>query len=132
MKYWAAWIIINSKKQILLLKRSDYTKSFPHHWWIPWWRCDEWELPEDWVIREILEETGLTFTPTSLFQSGIINRTEWQLKTHRFLWSWSWKIFIQEEEAEGYGRFTYNEAIQLPLSFDYSDVIEQLHEKWLI
>lgn len=132
MKAWAAWIIINSQKQILLTKRSNYTKSFPHYWTFPWWRADDWESPEQTVVREVKEEVGLDFVPTKLFQHWIIKHDSWNIQTNRFLWTFSWKIQIQESEADWYAWFSYEETKNLKLAFDYREVLEKLHEEDII
>lgn len=129
MKYWAAWIIINDKKQILLLKRSDYNRSFSHHWTIPWWRWKQSETPEQIAVREVKEEIWLDFNPTILFQTWILNHPEWAIKKHLFLWNYSWEIKASPTETEWYGWFHYDEARILPIAFDYLEVIELLHKK---
>ena len=53
---FAVAVIINEDKQILLVK-STYQRV--HSWGLPGGSLDYGESPEDAVVREILEETGL-------------------------------------------------------------------------
>ena len=121
------WVIIDSEKRILLLKRSNYTKAFPLAWTLPWWRWKKWETPEEITIREVKEETWLDFIPKKLFHKSE-NMNSWE---NRFLWSFSWKIKIQEE-ADWYAWYTYEETKKLQIAFDYVDVLKKLYKEWLI
>ena len=132
MRYWAAWALINSKRQILLLKRSDYSDNFPHYWGLPWWRGDEWESAEEIVIREVMEETHLKFTPTELIETWVMWHWDKVIKKHRFIWTYSWNIKICEDEDEWYWWYSYEETRDLKIAFDFSGTIEILHDKWLI
>ena len=53
----SAFIWKNDK--VLLLKRAKGEKVFPEHWELPGGKVEYAEKPEDAVIREIQEETGL-------------------------------------------------------------------------
>lgn len=101
---------------------------FPGFWWIPWGRSEEWETSEQTVVREVAEETGLHFIPTKLFQTAIIEHSGQERKTYRYLGEFSGKLDIQEEEADGYAWFTYDEVQELQLAFDHMDTIRLLHE----
>ena len=128
MRLSAGWIILKDKK-ILLTKRSFYTKAFPWFWTLPSWRWEENETAEEIAIREVKEEIGLDFIPTQLFHTSIMAHTVEQVKTNRFLGTYSWSIDIQEEEVDWYAWYTYEEAIKLELAFDYRDMIEKLHNE---
>ena len=67
---YAASAIILKEKKILLVKRSDYTPTFPHTWACPGGRGDEGELPENAVVREVKEEVDLDFKPSKLYAMG--------------------------------------------------------------
>jgi len=123
----ASGIIIQNKK-ILLLQRSNYTQNYPEYWGCPGGRAEKGETAEQNVIREVKEECNLDFTPISILKTGI-----WQdRKFYRFLGNWTGKIKIQELEVMDFNWFTYQEAINLNLSFDYKEVIKILHKKQLI
>ena len=53
-------IILNSKGEILLVKRSDTDKYFPGEWELPGGGVDFTETPQESLKREVLEECGLT------------------------------------------------------------------------
>ena len=124
---WNALIIKNNK--ILLLKRSNYTPSFPWYWTVPWGRQDAGEIAKQTVIREVKEETNLDFVPTKLFQTSVTENSWEQIHSHRFLWEFSWEVKIQEEEADDYGWFTYEESKKLDMAFDYREVLDKLREE---
>jgi len=120
--------IILKEKRIFLLKRSHSKKAFPWFRGFPWWRWEENENFKEIAIREIKEEVGLDFKPNEVFFESII----WWWNSQRFLWDRTWNILLQEEEVDGYAWFSYNEAINLDLAFDYKEILEKLLKKWLI
>lgn len=90
---------------------------------MPAWRWEEWETAEVAAIREVEEETGLKFIPEKLYQSSK-QKNSWEIvHAHRFLWTWEWTIKLQEEEADWYAWYTYQETRNIKLAFDYADVI---------
>ena len=112
----ASGIILQNHK-ILLLQRSNYTQHYAGFWGCPGGRAELGETAEENVIREVKDECNLDFIPTKIIKTGI-----WQdRKFYRFLGNWSGKIRIQEEEVIDFNWFTYSEALQLDLSFDYRD-----------
>ena len=123
----ASGIILQNKK-ILLLQRSNYTENYPEFWGCPGGRAEKGETAEQNVIREVKEECNLDFTPTSVFKTGIWNDRNY----YRFLGNWSGKIQTQELEVLDYNWFTYDEAINLKLSFDYKEVIQLLFKHNLL
>jgi len=127
-KILAASGIILKDKKILLIKRSNYTKIFPGYWACPGGRAEAGETAEQNVIREVKEEVNLNFKPTE-----ILTTATWQNRfLYRFLGTCSGIIKLQEEEVTDFGWFTYAEAKQLNLAFDYAHVIELLRVKNLI
>jgi len=124
-KVLAASGIILSDKKILLIKRSNYTKIYPECWACPGGRAEAGETAEQNVIREVKEEVNLNFKPTE-----ILTTATWQNRfLYRFLSTWSGTIKIQEEEVTDFGWFTYSEAKQLALAFDYGKVIALLKNR---
>lgn len=132
MRLAASWILTDSKQRLLLLKRSDYSDLFAHHWIIPGWRWDPWETAEEIVVREVKEESGLDFVPTKLYHSFEQNNLSEHVQSHRYLWTWSGKVDICTKEADGYAWYTYEETKNLKIAFDYAEVIEKLYNDWLI
>lgn len=126
------WIIIDENKRILLLKRSNYTSAFPYHWTMPWWRWEKWEITEEIAIREVKEETNLDFIPSKLYNEYKVENSWEMTHSHRYLWTYSWKIDIQTDEADWYAWYTYEETKNLKIAFNYADIIEMLHKDNLI
>ena len=123
----ATAVILNDNK-FLLIKRGKNLKSSPGKWFFPGWRCEWSETPEENAIREVREDTGLTFDLNSLileYKSDTTHR-------HRFIWTATWIISIQEEEVDDYGWFTYHEAIKLEIAFEWVEHIHHLKENWHI
>ena len=129
MKIASWWIIVDTHKRILLIKRGLWVKMFPFFWWFPSWRWEQWETPEQTAKREVFEEVWLNFEPTKLFMDSILEVSWSQVHAHRFLWNWSWKISIQDEECDWFAWYTYEETKSLEVAFDYRDVIEKLYEQ---
>lgn len=120
-------LIIDDKK-ILLIKRGNYTKTFPGFWAFPGGRGEEGESLEQIVTREVKEEVGLDFIPEKLFHASLYK----DRMLNRFTGSWSGEIKIQTEEIADYKWYSYNEAVKLELAFDCKEVIEKLHEEGLL
>lgn len=55
----SATIIINDKKEILVLKRGPKSRSFPGFWNFPGGGVENDETIEEAAVRELKEETGL-------------------------------------------------------------------------
>ncbi|MBL4745241.1 MAG: NUDIX hydrolase [Flavobacteriaceae bacterium] len=124
----AASAIILQNNKILLLQRSNYTEHYPLYWGCPGGRAVAGETAEENVIREVKEECGLDFKPTEILKKGVWEAREF----FRFLGTWSGEITIQEEEVLAYDWYSYAKAMELPLSFDYREILELLHEKGLL
>ena len=123
----ASGIILQNQK-ILLLQRSNYTQHYAGYWGCPGGRAEIGETAEENVIREVKEECNLDFTPTEIIKTGF-----WQdRKYYRFLGNWSGEIQLQEEEVAAFNWFTFSEAINLDLSFDYKEIIELLYNRNLL
>ncbi|HRY59855.1 MAG TPA: NUDIX hydrolase [Patescibacteria group bacterium] len=131
MKIASASIIIKDKK-ILLIKRSGRERVFPDCWASPGGKADEGETPEQTAIRETKEEVGLDFEPTELVKTGPYMVGTNEMILYRFYGNWSGDIKIQKEEADDWNWFSYEEAINLKLAFDWHEVIEILHGKELL
>ncbi len=123
----ASGIILKDNK-ILLLQRSNYTKNYPGFWGCPGGRAEDGESPEQNVIREVKEECNLNFQPTKILKTGI-----WQNRYYyRFLGKWDGEIKIQEKEVNDFNWFTYSQAKNLQLSFDYKEIVFLLNKKNLL
>ena len=125
------WILIDENKRILLIKRKYNKKNYPNYFALPWGWCENNETPEETVIREVKEEVNLDFIPEKLFIKDKLEN-ENNLEVYRFLWKYSWKIVLQEEECDWYGLFTYEEAKKLLINKNIYNLLEKLHEENLI
>ena len=128
MKQSVAGVIFNQdRSQVLLIKRRDV-----NIWVIPGGGVDEGELPESAIVREFMEETGLTVVikrQVALFTP--INR----LSNHSYLFECS---IVEGEltlgdETQGIGFFPLNQMPE-PLFFLHHDWIEEarLQKPYLI
>ncbi|PIX62284.1 hypothetical protein CO057_00615 [Candidatus Uhrbacteria bacterium CG_4_9_14_0_2_um_filter_41_50] len=69
-------------EEILLLQRKDKTPAWDKKWEFPGGKIDDGEKPAETVVREVLEETGLTIFDTKL----IGNHThDWDVFTDKIL-----------------------------------------------
>ena len=127
IKTAVSWILIENKK-ILLIKRWTWVELCPWMWFVPWWKWEENETPEDTIIREIKEEINLSFEPIECFQ----NIEDCGYDVYKFILKYSWNIVIQESEIEDYWWFKYLEAKSLSLAFDMDQVLDDLNRAWVI
>ena len=121
------WIMIQDWR-VLLIKRSKNKQSSPDIWTFPWWRWEEYETPEETVIREVKEEVWLTFKIEKLYKQDENERT----KYYDFLWKWNWKISLQMEECDWYGWFFSKETEYLPMNERIKHSIKKLFDENLI
>ncbi len=122
----ASSAIILKDKKILLVKRlNDPSVLYPSHWACPGGREKPNESPEEVVIREVKEEVNLDFNPTKLFSTGKYK----DRILYRFLGKWSGHIRIQKKELTDWKWFSYEDAIELDLAFDYESIIQKLHNE---
>lgn len=124
--------LIIREKRILLIKRSNYTKNFPHYWALPGWRWEPWETPEEVVVREIKEELWVDFNIEKLFihQELLLNEKPWSV--NRFVGNYKGKLSMQEEEIDGYAWYTYKETQDLKIWFNHADVIKKAFDEWFL
>lgn len=64
--YIAAAVLFNSNDEVLMMQEAK--SRYAGQWYLPAGRVDPNEQIEDAVKREVLEETGLDFCPTTLVQ----------------------------------------------------------------
>lgn len=118
--------IENGEQQILLTKRSPNMPTFPGAWVLPGGHVDEYETREQAVIREVKEETGLTFYPT-LF--GVYDEIFKELKIHAvvtvYVGTSDGDVVADEHEVSEIGWFTLDEALSpaLALGFEHHKIL---------
>jgi 8-oxo-dGTP pyrophosphatase MutT (NUDIX family) len=128
----SAVALIIRENRILLTKRSNYTKMFPHYWTLPGWKWDKNETPEDVVIREIKEELWVDFQIGKLFfhENIEFNWEPWSV--NRFIGDYKWKLSMQEEEIDWYAWYTFEETKDLKIAFNHTEVIKRAYEEWYL
>jgi 8-oxo-dGTP pyrophosphatase MutT (NUDIX family) len=99
--------------------------TFPGYWGFPGGLVDFGETPQQAGIREAQEEIGVEFyaEENPFWEGGVFDR-----KLSYFLSKWRVPaaLQMQQDEVGGCGWFTLPDALNLPLSFRYREVIEHL------
>lgn len=119
------WISQIGENRILLIQRGITAPTFPGCWAFPAGLAEPGETPREAAIRETLEEIGVEVSADNKpFWEGDLNNR----KLSYFLGDWKApeKLVVQINEVSGYGWFTYEEALRLPLAFRYAEVIKSL------
>ena len=124
----AGAIIIDDNKRILLVKRTSDKKLFPNDWSFPGGKLEEWESLDETVVREVKEETWLDLV---LFEKYSFTGHTPQNKrsiNHLYIGNAEW-ILIPETEAK---RYSYDEIKWLEIAFNQTEIIEKLHNDWML
>ena len=121
----AGIILINSRKQILLILRDDISSiPFPSHWDIPGGHLMVGESPEACVRREMIEEMELELGEIQLFEE--YDRED----LHEFMY---WKQIdltpssIKLHEGQKVQYFTLEEINTMRLAFRYNEVMNEFY-----
>tara|TARA_R110002110_G_scaffold126883_3_gene305584 strand:- start:385 stop:822 length:438 start_codon:yes stop_codon:yes gene_type:complete len=64
----------HSGREVLLCRLSEQVREFAGHWTLPGGGMDFGEHPEETVVREVAEETGLVAKPLALLGIDSITR----------------------------------------------------------
>jgi len=122
-------IILNEKKEVLILKRSAHESVHPNVWDIPGGTLEDGEDPMIGAQRETLEETGLAVNDLNLFAytSNVDESKDMQFIRLIFVTSHaSGEVKLNPEEHQEY-QWIDMEQIHTIETVDYlSKVIEQL------
>lgn len=115
LKVCALGILFRNGK-ILLGKRSKHRTSYPNVWDMIGGHCENAEIPEQTLIRELQEEIGVTPTQfeniSTLFDSNndhtyyVFIVTDWKGEPDN----------LQPEEHSTIGWFSINETLKLELA----------------
>ena len=129
MQIITAWaIIINDKKKILLVKRPSDKKLFPNAWSFPGGKLEEWESLDETVVREVKEETWLDFVSFEKYSFTGRTPQNTRSKNHIYIGKAEW-ILIPETEAK---RYSYDEIKWLEIAFNQNEIMEKLHNDWML
>ena len=124
-----AWaIIIDNEKRILLVKRPSDKKLFPNAWSFPGGKLEEWETLDETVVREVKEETWLDLVSFEKYPfTGHTPQNTWSIN-HFYIGKAEWEL-IPETEAK---RYSYDEIKWLEIAFHQTEIIEKLHNDWML
>lgn len=124
----ACAIIMDNDKNILLVKRASNKKLFPNAWSFPGGKQEEWESLEDAVVREVKEETWLDLV--SFEKYSFTGHTPQNIRSinHLYIGKAKW-VLIPETEAK---RYSYDEINWLEIAFHQTEIIEKLHNDWIL
>ena len=98
--YASVLILINSEKNVLLLKRSKKVDSYNDFWCFPGGRVERNEEPLTAVIREAKEEINLDIQPSSLYHLYTFNRPDGKNIAFYSAREWSGSIKLNWESSE--------------------------------
>ena len=124
----AGAIIINNDKKILLVKRPSDKKLFPNAWSFPGGKREEWETLDETVVREVKEETWLDLVSFEKYSFTEYISEKTHSINHLYIGKAEW-ILIPETEAK---RYSYDEIKWLEIAFSQMEIIEKLHNEWLL
>ena len=66
LKYVAKALVLNSRGEVLILRRSSTDSARPHDWDLPGGGIDPGEEPGQAVLREIAEEVSISLTADAI------------------------------------------------------------------
>lgn len=118
-----ACAVIEKDNKILLVKRNH--EPFNQYWTLPGGHIDFGETAEQAVIREVKEESGLTFTPNFLhYRDEIYPEMNWHGEVLIFHGSAEGKEKIDGKEIIDIKWFDLEEAIKMKLAFEHEKTLE--------
>lgn len=110
-------------EKILLTKRT--INPFRDCWALPGGHIEKGEKAIDAVIREVKEETALTFEPNfMMYNDEIFKEQDFYAVPLFFAGSATGEIRLPQEEVSDCKWFTISEALKLDLAFNHKDIIQ--------
>lgn len=88
------------KNDTVFIAKKGPDGRFAHKWEFPGGKMEEGEKPEDCVVREILEEFGITIQVTGFFAESIHTFPEGQLRIFAYYCQWVGGEISLTEHAE--------------------------------
>ena len=104
---------------VLLGQRSDHDTSEPGKWALLGGKVDLYESPRQAVIREVLEEGGVTFVPE--FTYHVHTNETW--RTHFIVGTIIGEPDLDPDEHQASKYVTETELAGLELAFDHETII---------
>lgn len=120
--------IIQKDNQVLIVKRNH--EPFKDYWCLPGGHIDFGETAEQAVIREVKEETGLTFTPKFLtYRDEIYPDINWHGEVLVFHGKAQGKEEIDGKEIIGIKWIDIDKAINMKLAFEHEKTLESYKQR---
>lgn len=119
-----AAIIENSEGKILLIKRAN-THSFEGFWALPGGKIDAGETAEAAVVKEVKEETNLSFTPKDILGEYKESFPQYSWDSYAFVFMGSFSGNVRgNEESTNIGWFSKEEINGMKLAFSHNKVLQ--------
>lgn len=120
--------VIEKDGKVLLVKRN--TEPFNGYWTLPGGHIDFGERAEQAVIREVKEETGLSFKPKFLgYRDEIYPDINWHGEVLIFYGEAEGEENIDGKEIIDIKWFDINEALNMKLAFEHEKTLKKYLEK---
>lgn len=120
--------VIERDRKVLLVKRN--TEPFNGYWTLPGGHIDFKETAEQAVIREVKEETGLTFTPKFLgYRDEIYPDINWHGEVLLFHGQTKGKETIDQKEITDIKWIDIDEALNMKLAFEHQKTLKLYKNK---
>ena len=115
----------NKPDIILLTKRS--VPPFQGYWCLPGGHIDDYESAEEAVVREVMEETGLSFTsPVFLyFFNELFPQHQFHAVALAFYGTGRGNAELMPDEVEEIAWFSLEDALALPLAFNHLQILQR-------
>lgn len=111
--YVAVKALVFYKEKFLIVKRSDAARGDHYYWELPGGRLEFGESPDDTLMRELLEETGLAAKPIHPIQTWSFFRGEdTQIVGITFLCKTNTNLVELSTEHEAYAWITPDDLNQ--------------------
>ncbi|MGD8291974.1 MAG: NUDIX hydrolase [Desulfobacterales bacterium] len=125
----ASIIFVNENNQILLFLRDNIPGiPYPNMWDVPGGHVENFESPEQCIVREMKEEMNLTLDDFELFSEiDFEDRIEYTF--------WARAKFVIDEieltEGQKLNWFTKEEAYQTKLAYGFNEIVENFYNQVL-
>ena len=123
-----AAIILSSDTPARILLTRRNIPPFKGQWCLPGGHIDQYEPAKEAVIREVAEETGLSFEAHFFaFFDEIIPESNIHAVVLAFAGAGGGSLKAQIEEVSEIGWFSLEEARSLPLAFTHNEILNRYH-----